>query len=192
MRSNLLYIYRGGEDLAKILAETERVAAYNLLGKRETLSLRLLAEELVSLLPAVVRDFEGSFWVKSEGTSYELHFELFVDGMDFTTREELIKVSTSRRNAAAVGITGKLLAAFDYLVLGGEASEMLSPSGRYGLTASPDYAQAWALSHYREALPEGDAEKWDELEKSILAKVADDVVVGIRGTKVSIIIYKKF
>ena len=37
-----------------------------------------------------------------------------------------------------------------------------------------------------------DSEEWDQLEKSIVAKLADDVIVGVRGKKVEIIIKKKF
>ena len=35
-------------------------------------------------------------------------------------------------------------------------------------------------------------EAWDELEKSIIAKLADDVIVGVLGGKVDIVVKKKF
>lgn len=35
-------------------------------------------------------------------------------------------------------------------------------------------------------------EAWDELEKSIVAKLADDVQVGIRSGKVELVIRKRF
>lgn len=35
-------------------------------------------------------------------------------------------------------------------------------------------------------------EKWDELEKSIVANLADNVVVGIDGRQVNIVLKKKF
>ena len=37
-----------------------------------------------------------------------------------------------------------------------------------------------------------DSGDWDQLEKSIVAKLADDVIVGVRGKKVEIIIIKEF
>ena len=35
-------------------------------------------------------------------------------------------------------------------------------------------------------------EAWDELEKSVLAKIADEIKVGVVGDKVEIVIYKSF
>ena len=33
---------------------------------------------------------------------------------------------------------------------------------------------------------------WDELEKSVIASVADDVIVGVKGKHADIIVVKKF
>lgn len=35
-------------------------------------------------------------------------------------------------------------------------------------------------------------DEWDHLDKSIVARLADDVIVGVRSKKVEIIIKKKF
>ena len=39
---------------------------------------------------------------------------------------------------------------------------------------------------------EEQAEAWDELEKSVIASVADDVIVGVKGKQANITIVKKF
>ena len=39
---------------------------------------------------------------------------------------------------------------------------------------------------------EEQVEAWDELEKSVIASVADDVIVGVRGKRAEIVILKKF
>jgi hypothetical protein len=58
------------------------------------------------------------------------------------------------------------------------------------------YSYAWSLDHYiaRQQSPLDTAgdEEWDQLEKSIVAKLADDVIVGVRGRRVEIIIQKAF
>jgi hypothetical protein len=57
------------------------------------------------------------------------------------------------------------------------------------------YTYAWTLDHYTECQRErsvDNSEEWDQLEKSIVAKLADDVIVGVRGKKVEIIIKKEF
>ena len=56
----------------------------------------------------------------------------------------------------------------------------------YGYDAADiHYNYAWSLDNYveqqrREKNPENE---WDQLEKSIVAKLADDVIVGVRGKK---------
>ena len=69
---------------------------------------------------------------------------------------------------------------------------MISPAGRYGFSASIDFSQIWSLQEYRNGVQQGNGEKWDEYERSILVKLADDVIVGVKGKNVSIIIKKKF
>ena len=55
----------------------------------------------------------------------------------------------------------------------------------------------WSMQDYKQSLEEGKASDdgmlgaWDELEKSIVASVADDVIVGVDRNKVQItMIYK--
>jgi hypothetical protein len=52
------------------------------------------------------------------------------------------------------------------------------------------YTYAWSLQQYKEVSKE--EKEWDELEKSIITSVADDVIVGVKGRKASIVIVKKF
>ena len=63
-------------------------------------------------------------------------------------------------------------------------------------TATLDWE--WSMMQYEDALnarlardDEGAREAWDELEKSVVAKVADDVKVAIRGRTVELTILKK-
>jgi hypothetical protein len=56
-----------------------------------------------------------------------------------------------------------------------------------------DYSSLWSLDQYRStARKDEQAEDWDELEKSVIASLADDVIVGVRGKRADIIIVKKF
>jgi hypothetical protein len=54
----------------------------------------------------------------------------------------------------------------------------------------------WSLEGYRMEIQQAEETKrkecWDELEKSIVANLADDVIVGIDGREVNIVIKKKF
>ena len=104
-----------------------------------------------------------------------------------------VKVSKNNKNAFVVGITGKIQAVFDYMVID-RNDPMISPAGKYGFSTNIDFSQIWSLKEYQESVM---AEKkardaWDEFERSIIVKIADDVIVGVRGKKVSIIIKKTF
>lgn len=192
MKSNVCKIEKGSFDLAPILSETEKVTEYNGLSAKDALRIRLLAEELVSMLPAIVKNFDGEFWLENDGNDYELHVKMAVDRMDLDTRNDLIKVSKENKNASAVGITGKICAVFDYMALSGDESIMMPTVGsEYGFASNVDFSYLWSLRQYQESVPQKEKEKWDEFEKSIIAKLADDVIVGVRGKKVNIVIKKK-
>ena len=56
-----------------------------------------------------------------------------------------------------------------------------------------DKSYLWSLDQYRNTVKkENKSEDWDELEKSVLASVADDVIVGVKGRQADIVIVKKF
>ena len=60
-----------------------------------------------------------------------------------------------------------------------------------------DGCLTWSLEAYRERLlkrkeASSEAEvEWDELEKSVVSHIADDVLVSIRGYEVELVIIKK-
>ena len=64
-------------------------------------------------------------------------------------------------------------------------------------TTNPSLDLEWSLMRYRDEVykrcrdDQQAAEAWDELEKSVVAKVADDVKVSIRGRTVEMTIVKK-
>ena len=146
------------------------------------------------MLPSILSRFSGEFCIETQGNDYTLCVNVLVDNMDIETRDRLIKVSKNNRNASAVGITGKIRAVFDYMALGGE-DPMMPSASRYGFSSDVDFSSVWSLRQYQDGVradnEQGSAE-WDELERSIIVHVADDVLVGVKGNNVSIIIKKKF
>ena len=48
----------------------------------------------------------------------------------------------------------------------------------------------WSLSRYQ-LQKDAKEEEWDELEKSVVAKLADDITVGVKNGKVELVIKKK-
>ena len=193
MKSHVYKIEKGAKALDEIFLECEKVARYNELNHKQSLQLRLLCEELVNMLPSIVSDFSGEFWIETQDNDYELCVSVSVDHMDLSTRERLIKVSKNHKNSSVVGISGKIRAVFDYMVIGG-SDPMLSPAGHYGFSTNIDFSQIWSLKQYQENAQKDEMEKseWDEFERSIIVKTADDVIVGVQGKNVNIIIKKQF
>lgn len=197
MKSNVCVIEKGGIGLEAILTEVEKVTAYNGLEKKQALRLRLLAEELVGMLPELVKNFEGCFWLENDGGKYELRVELSVEGLSKEKKQALIEVSATKKNAAAVGFMGKIREIAENMLLYSEEGGSLLDSYQYMTEYSLDlhYAYAWTLGQYtKQSFPSEDEKgaEWDQLEKSIVARLADDVIVGVRGKKVDIIIKKEF
>ena len=53
------------------------------------------------------------------------------------------------------------------------------------------YVYSWSLCNYKTAVEEKE-DAYAELERSIVAKLADDIVVGVRGKNVEIVVKKSF
>ena len=49
-----------------------------------------------------------------------------------------------------------------------------------------------AIDNLERAIDAAADEAWDELEKSIVGKLADDVVVGVKGDRIELVITKDF
>ena len=56
MKSNVCKIENGTKDLDAILKESEKVAVYNDLTRKQSLQLRLICEEIDGMLPNIISD----------------------------------------------------------------------------------------------------------------------------------------
>ncbi len=198
MKTNVHKLTGDENTLECILDEAQKSAEYNGLGKKQSLQLRLLAEELIGMLPELLEIGDGEFWIENNGAEYELHAALSAEKLDFWDREKILSVSTSGKNAASKGIVSKLRLIARKMLDGYSMSIEMSNSMDYqfydmGSVTMPMYSEAWSLNSYRDSSQVKSSEDdWDELEKSVIANVADDVIIGVIGKKVDIVIKKKF
>ena len=198
MKSNICVVKKGGIGLENVLVEVEKVTNYNGMQKKEAMRLRLLAEELVGMLTELVKNFEGRVWLQNDENRYELHAELSVEGLSKEKKASLIAVSANKKNAAASSFMGKIREVAENMLLYSEENAGCATQSEYlcGYQMTDvHYTYAWTLDHYTARQREKSAdnsEEWDQLEKSIVAKLADDVIVGVRSKKVEIIIKKEF
>lgn len=204
MITDKIQIDNTGSGLEQALEETERFCAYRRMNEKETRRMRLLAEETILMLRELATQFSGEFWLESERDKCSL----IVDACTLMTdqnRQELLGVSTSGKNLLRKGIMGKIGAFFDMGLsqaayfpdkAGVMDYGMLSSELAYAADPTTVGGLMWSLQLYRDKIgAEADrsdvteiSEAWDELQRSIIANLADDVQVGIRGGHVKMIV----
>ena len=198
MKSNVCKIENGTKDLAAILKESEKVAVYNELTHKQTLQLRLICEEIDGMLPNIIDAFNGDLWFEFEDGVCKVKISLRFDEFTAEKKEELVGIAKNKKNASAVGIVGKIRSAIENVFLDETSARMFSVSASSMYMSTDyhdrvDYSYIWKLEDYRNNARSAEkTEDWDELEKSVLANVADDVVVGVKGKQADIVIVKKF
>ena len=207
MKSDVFMLNSDAGRMAAARYATEEFARGLGLDKHDTLRLDLLTEETLGMVKAMVDDFYGQLWFEAEGKRCEIHLQATAD-MNTDRREELLSASTSGRNAAAKGFMGMLRDVLSGAMhsFGKSMNESGREMAKYGIVnpamagslAVDTVMPVWTLETYRTELEEQrdkdeDAgEAWNELEKSIVGKLADDVIVGVKGDRIELVIVKDF
>ena len=203
MKTESISISSNGTGRDSAMELTEKTGAYCGLDHKSTLRLRLLSEELIGLMHSFADDLLGEFWLEAKNDTVEIHLKTSIP-MDLKTRNEILSVSTSGKNAAAKGFMGSIREMISLMTLPDdpetkamteEAMGMMTMGCQLGTHAN-NYS--WAMSTYVASI-ESESEKRkeaqeakDDLERSIVANLADDVTVHIIGSDVEITIYKTF
>ena len=164
----------------------QKTAAGLGLEKREGLRLSLLAEETLSLIRSLSGAFDGhvSFLPGSHDGAYIIKLDIKTN-MTLEKRDEILALSRSGKNEATQGILGKIRRMFEiclYPMQASEDSEVVVLPGMEDVSPSDYVIPLWTLSNYRKEA-RNEQEK-DELEKSILASLADDVRVSVFASHV--------
>lgn len=207
MTTDKIMVYSEGPGIDKALAETERFAQYEKLGEKDGLYLRLLSEEMLGMVRGITGGFEGQFWL--EGGDGECRICLRADTyMDRSKKKKLIALSASGKNESSVGIMEMLRNILVNVINDPDSMDDLSKeyddgSVMYGMMGARSDGSLdpmdfeWSLIQYKSMVEKDKQQKksveaWDELEKSIVANIADDVKVGVRGDIVEMTIIKRF
>ena len=199
MKTDIITVSAKGKRMEAALQQVEKVAAYKGLSPKGTLHLRLLTEEMLGMMRSIAGDKEGEFWIEDLEGEYRLHLRMAAR-LSPEKREQLLSASSTGKNESARGLMGRLRAFFDWSCdedADGFGSPVLLPDA-FEYSSSPALDWEWSMRRYEAAL---DAERsqdagaaqeaWDELEKSVVKHVADDVRVAIRSGTVELIIIKK-
>ncbi len=211
MKSTKIIINNNGENFSAALDLAEKYSRQMNLGKKTTMHIRLLTEETMSMVAAMTGEFTAYFWLEGEPG----HHTIRLDGnvkLDSYERENLLNVAKSGGNILAKGVMGKIknlieIGTLNYKELGKntildygvvmptDPDAMISPGMTLGMTE-----QFWSLQSYKKGVkdaktvhddPEEVRNLVDELERSIVAKLADDVQIGILDGKFKMIVSYK-
>ena len=146
------------------------------LDKKNVLKFRLLAEEVIRLAKSIVGESTVDMWF--EGDAKRAFIYLTADNnIDINKQRELIAVSSTGENSVEKGFFGKLVSMF---------------------VVDPPAEKKWSLKEYQAELLEKrrkDAysqEAWDDLERSLVANLADDIEVSIDKNSIKLVVTKDF
>ncbi len=207
MKSDVIQVYSDLKGRAEAMKTAESFAAYNGFTGKKAMHVRLLTEELISMVNGIMDSFSGNMWFESEKTDKGIMCRICLSARksaDILQEGQLLGVATSGKNENAKGILGKIREAFrissQYSTDGVYMSEYSALNGWYSmgahrceLSGGSSVEQYWSLMNYRNNLPSEKnkaVEEWDELEKSIIAKLADDVKVWLKSATTEVVIEK--
>ncbi|GEM_PF-344710 len=163
----------------------------------EQMRMQLLVEETLGMAQSLLKHFEGEIWLEKTEDGYRVVLEA-----DVREQEE----SAVPLKEAPRGFMEKIAEMLNCSYV----FEGVTDLPEHLMDTLPEYIRSgmvrrenatvwtgdWTLSAYRKALEEKHGEgaddlDLDELEKSIVASIADDVTVGIHGNRIRLAILRK-
>ena len=194
MKTDKLWIngnIRRNSEVNDILADFAGKAG---IAGKDFVHMNLLAEETLGMANQLLKDFDGEIWLETTAEGYEIILEADV-------REN--REGTVPAQDEPAGFMAKIAELLNCSFMFENAAEMpenlagmLPDYMSYGLrdsAESPAWAGTWSLSAYRSRLQHqpGSGINLDELEKSIVGSLADEVTVGIQGRRIRLVISKR-
>ena len=187
---------------------TENFSQTLKLNAKMTSRLRLLTEEMLSMVRAITEDFSAEFYIECDDDNVcKFHLEA-KSNLDYRKRRDLLSVSTKGKNIAPIGIMEKIRGIFEAGLVHMEDSFNLQAEFGggyldYSVLGSIDSGMsqavyAWSMQKYKDSVNSqrqnddntAALDAWDELEKSIIANIADEVQVGVTKDGVELIVTK--
>ncbi len=202
-KSDFTFVDSAKIDEGKIYARADELIEELEVSPKDAVHLKLLFEETVGMLKAMTTDFRAEMWFEKYKNVCCLKLTAKTL-MNVDKKQDLLSVSSDKGNEAVKGFMSKISDVVENGLL--NYSEVMKLQQQYGtgyvsfgsmgiygiMEGSSDPGVMWSLSDYRESLgtdQENDPsakEAWDELEKSIVASLAKDVLVGVKGDRIDI------
>ena len=174
------------------------------LNKKDSFHLNLIFEETLGMLKEMTGEYSAVIWFEKYKNQCCIRLTAKTE-MDINKKKNLLDMSFDGTNSLVKGFMGKVRDVIENGALGynnvmklqqeyGGGYVQYGTMGMYSSTEGmADTGIMWSLCEYRSSLSDemenvSVKEAWDELEKSIVAKLAKDVVVGVKGDRVDMTI----
>ena len=193
-----MIIKADGKGMKEAIETTEKFGNACGLTRKQVLRLRLLSEEALTMIRGVLSDMDAYYHIARSKDTYYLHLKSYINP-DEAQRQLLLAMSSTGTNAAPRGLMEKI----SWMIRTIQNEKMPSQTHlmNLGMVKGSDAdgtLASWSLKEYKTAL-ETDKEQsseaaaaWDELERSIVSSIADDISVRITRSSVDMIIKKQF
>lgn len=169
-RTNTVHMEPGESGLEESIQLARAFAKRQNLSKRAAMQLELMTEESLGFVKQVVDHTSRDFWIEGTGVIYRLHLS-FDAKLGSEEYKKLIKISSSGRNDADSGLSGKI---WNAVLVG-----LKRPGGR-GKGGKDNFE--WHLS---------DAPVTEEeIGQSILGAMASDIRVSVTTERVELTVSK--
>ena len=160
--------------------------------------LGLLTEEVLGMANQILHVYDGELWVEGTAAGYEIILEAAVHERN---GEKAVPTASPEGFMAKIAEMMNCSYMFENIaempeVLAGLLPDYMSYGIQEGKEARA-WAGKWSLSAYRQNLRRQQEDNrevdpaLDELEKSIVAHLADDVTIGIHGHRIRLVISKE-
>lgn len=196
-----------GKDLSRELDRADDIIDELSLEGKNAIHAKLVFEETLGMLAQMIENYKAVVWLEKYKNSFCLKLVAKTE-MDYDKKNDLLSLSSDHKNSSIRGFMDKIGDVIQNGLLNYENVANLSREyggiidcgslGMYsGMEGISEYGMMWSLNDYRDSLEyaksSDDASKdaWDELEKSIVANIASDVIVGVKGDKVEMTIICK-
>ena len=176
MESNEVIIDNSQAAFGRAYETTEAFASEIGLDGKNALHLRLLAEEVLGLSRQIVRTEPLTYRLDGDVAECHLYLQAKKD-LNPSEMQELLSASTTGKNVAYQGFMGKIRSLF------------LSPE---------ELSSPWTLTDFKRQLQDHTRKSPfehlnpDDLERSIVACLADEVTVSMSDNNILMVITKRF
>lgn len=179
MRSD---VFKIDSDTATILDATEKFGKICELPDEDARTLRLLAQEMLSMTERLLDAYGFSYYVENADKLFSLHLTVNA-AVNLTEKDMLLSVSKTGKNEATKGIWGKISGLFESMIMGEQefpmATAISMPDSDMSYISPVPLFDPAELPHQ---------EDWNGVEKCIIDSLADDVLIGVRSNEAELLV----